>query len=50
VTSRSYHPGGVVNVAMMDGSIHVIHEDIDPITWRAIATRDLGELIDSALQ
>ncbi|MCA9259693.1 MAG: DUF1559 domain-containing protein, partial [Planctomycetales bacterium] len=40
VTARSYHSGGVVNVAMMDGSVHQVSSDIDLHAWRAQATRD----------
>lgn len=43
VTSRSYHSGGVVNVAMVDGSIHAISGDIELLVWRALATRAGGE-------
>jgi prepilin-type N-terminal cleavage/methylation domain-containing protein/prepilin-type processing-associated H-X9-DG protein len=46
VTSRSYHPG-VVNVAMVDGSIHTMASEIDLSVWRAMATRagnDVAEL------
>jgi len=50
VTSRSYHAGGVVNAAMMDGSIHVYRDNIDPAVWRAMATRDRSELIESSSQ
>ncbi|MEX2121267.1 MAG: DUF1559 domain-containing protein [Pirellulales bacterium] len=39
VTARSYH-GGIVNVAMMDGSIRSIDDQIDIGVWRAISTRD----------
>lgn len=39
VTSRSYHSGNVVNVAMADGSVHVIADDIFLDMWRAMATR-----------
>jgi prepilin-type N-terminal cleavage/methylation domain-containing protein len=42
VTSRSYHPG-VVQVAMIDGSVQAISETIDLTTWRALATRAGGE-------
>ena len=44
VTSRSYHPDGV-NVAKMDGSIHVVNDDIDVLVWRSMATRNGGEPI-----
>ncbi len=43
VTSRSFHPGGV-DVALVDGSVHAIAETIDLQTWRAIATRQGGEI------
>ena len=45
VTSRSYHGGGIVNVARMDGSVDTISSDIDLTVWRAMATRDAGETI-----
>lgn len=38
VTARSYHPGQV-NAAMMDGSVRVVSDAIDPAVWRAIGTR-----------
>ena len=44
VTSRSYHSGNLVNVAMMDGSVDSINGDIDLTVWRAMATRDGGEV------
>ena len=44
VTSRSYHSGGVVNVAKMDGSVDSISSDINIDVWRAMATRDGGEV------
>ena len=47
VTSRSYHAGGVVNVAMADGSIHTISSDIDLGAWRAMATRNGGDAAES---
>ena len=42
VTSRSYH-GGLVNVAMMDGSVRAINDDVDLSVWRAAGTREGGE-------
>jgi prepilin-type processing-associated H-X9-DG protein len=45
VTSRSYHAGSVVNVAMVDGSIHTITSDIALPVWRAMATRGGDELV-----
>jgi prepilin-type N-terminal cleavage/methylation domain-containing protein/prepilin-type processing-associated H-X9-DG protein len=43
VTARSYHSGGVVNVAMVDGSIHTVSDAVDLAVWRAMATRNGGE-------
>ena len=42
VTSRSYHPG-VVNTALMDGSVRSVSETIDRSVWRALGTRQGGE-------
>ena len=42
VTSRSHHPG-VVNVAMMDGSVRSIANDIALPVWRALGTRSGGD-------
>lgn len=42
VTSRSHHPG-VVNSALMDGSVRSYHESIELAVWRALATRAGGE-------
>ena len=38
VTSRSHH-GGIVNVALMDGSVHAVGSDVDGTVWRALGTR-----------
>lgn len=38
VTSRSHHPG-IVNVSLMDGSVHSVSETIDIAIWRALGTR-----------
>lgn len=46
VTSRSYHGGNIVNVALMDGSVNTINGDIDLTVWRAMATRDGGEVVN----
>jgi len=43
MTSRSYHTG-MVNVAMMDGSVHSVSDNISIRVWRALATRAGGEL------
>ena len=42
----SYHPGGV-NVLMGDGAVHFIRDGVSLPTWRALATRDGGEVISS---
>jgi len=44
ITSRSDHPGGV-QVAMVDGSVQSIANDVDLATWRAMATRAGGETL-----
>ena len=38
VTARSYH-AGMVNVALMDGSVRPVSETIDLPVWRALGTR-----------
>lgn len=45
VTARSFHPG-VVNVAFMDGSVSRVTDTVDLGTYRAIATRNGGEVIN----
>ncbi len=49
VTSRSYHGGGVVNVAMLDGSVHGVTDAIDMQVWRAMATRAGQEVVEATL-
>jgi prepilin-type processing-associated H-X9-DG protein len=44
VPPSSNHPGGV-NVLFGDGSIHFIKDSIAMPTWRAIGTRNGGEVI-----
>jgi prepilin-type N-terminal cleavage/methylation domain-containing protein len=44
ITARSYHGGGVVNSALMDGSVRAISKSIDRGAWRALGTRDGGEV------
>ncbi|MCA9261212.1 MAG: DUF1559 domain-containing protein, partial [Planctomycetales bacterium] len=46
VTSRSDHPGSV-QVAMVDGSVQTVRDDVTLATWRAMATRDGAEAVDS---
>lgn len=43
VAARSMHTGGV-NASMGDGSVHFVSENIDTLTWRALGTRDGGEV------
>lgn len=43
VTSRSYHTG-IVQAAMMDGSVQTISSSIDKLVWRALCTRAGGEV------
>jgi prepilin-type processing-associated H-X9-DG protein/prepilin-type N-terminal cleavage/methylation domain-containing protein len=38
LASRSRHPGGV-NVAMCDGSVHFVNQDVGLPVWRAVASR-----------
>ncbi|MCA9232849.1 MAG: DUF1559 domain-containing protein [Planctomycetales bacterium] len=45
VTARSYHSGGVVNVAMMDGSVDTVTDAIDLFVWRAMSTRSGEEQV-----
>lgn len=44
ITARSYHTG-LVNAAMMDGSVRSVVEEIDLALWRALGTRAGGEVI-----
>ena len=42
VTARSHH-NGLVNVALMDGSVRSLSDSIELRVWRALGTRDGGE-------
>jgi len=44
-SARSVHAGGVVNVAFGDGHVKPIPSSIDLKVWRALGTRDGGELV-----
>lgn len=44
ITSRSYHVG-VVNAALMDGSVRTFSENIDLNVWRALGTRAGSEVV-----
>ncbi len=46
VTSRSYHTGGV-NATNCDGSTRFINDNVSLEVWRALATRNGGEVVDS---
>jgi len=43
---RSFHPGGV-NFAMADGSVRFIRNSVNLNTYRALGTRNLGEVVSS---
>jgi prepilin-type N-terminal cleavage/methylation domain-containing protein len=47
ITSRSYHPT-IVQAAFADGSIQSISENIELPMWRAMATRNGGEIVTIA--
>ncbi len=42
-TARSYHPDGV-QLLLCDGSVHFMSDTVDLGVWRALATRDGGEV------
>jgi len=44
VTSRSYHES-LVNVLLMDGSVRSVNNSVSLATWRALGTRDGGEVV-----
>ncbi|MEM8734853.1 MAG: DUF1559 domain-containing protein [Planctomycetota bacterium] len=46
--SRSKHTGGV-NVALCDGSVHFVPENIDLDVWRRVHDRQDGEVLDGFL-
>jgi prepilin-type N-terminal cleavage/methylation domain-containing protein len=46
LTARSHHTG-IVNVAMLDGSVKTVSNSIDLATWRALGTRSSGEVPQS---
>jgi prepilin-type N-terminal cleavage/methylation domain-containing protein/prepilin-type processing-associated H-X9-DG protein len=46
-TARSYHPNGV-NASFMDGSVRFITNSIPQATWRALGTRNGGEVVDGS--
>ena len=42
ITARSHHPG-LVGVALLDGSVRSVADDVSPAVWRALGTRAGGE-------
>lgn len=42
ITARSHHPG-LVNAAMLDGSVRSVTDDVAQDVWRAMGTRAGGE-------
>ena len=42
----SMHPGGA-NLLFADGSVHFLKSSINVRSWRAMATRNFGEIISS---
>lgn len=47
ITARSFHPG-VVQAALVDGSVQTVADEVDLAIWRALATRAGDELTESA--
>jgi prepilin-type N-terminal cleavage/methylation domain-containing protein/prepilin-type processing-associated H-X9-DG protein len=45
-TANSYHPGGV-NLGMCDGSVRFAKDSVNLQTWRALGSRNGGEVISS---
>lgn len=43
ISARSRHPGGV-NVTMADGSVRFASDNVDRGVWRAVGTRNSGEI------
>jgi serine/threonine-protein kinase len=44
IGARSYHPGGV-NVALVDGSVRFVSDDIALATWQALGSINGGEIV-----
>ncbi|HXG08916.1 MAG TPA: DUF1559 domain-containing protein [Gemmataceae bacterium] len=45
ITARSYHSGRIVNVGLMDGSVRSVSPGISLQVWRALGTRQGGEVV-----
>jgi prepilin-type N-terminal cleavage/methylation domain-containing protein/prepilin-type processing-associated H-X9-DG protein len=41
---RGYHPGGI-NFALVDGSVRLLSDNINHLTFRALSTKSTGDLI-----
>ncbi len=48
ITARSYHAGGIINVAMADGSIRNVTSQIELAVWRSLGSRQGGEVVTLA--
>ena len=46
ITARSYHSGGLVNGALLDGSTRSVNDSIELLVWRASGTIAGGETLD----
>jgi prepilin-type processing-associated H-X9-DG protein len=44
LTARSYHANGV-NALLMDGSVRFVNNSVSQSTWRALGTRNGGEVV-----
>jgi prepilin-type N-terminal cleavage/methylation domain-containing protein len=44
VSARSYHIGGV-NLGLVDGSVRFVSDNVDPVTFRALGSRNGGEVV-----
>lgn len=44
VTARSYHPHGL-HILLMDGSVRMVHDEIELSLWRGLSTRNQRELV-----
>ena len=42
VSARSYHPGGV-NLGLGDGSVRYVSDNVDPVAFRALGSRNGNE-------